>query len=158
MSKVFRASKGFTLVELLMAVLILGFTLVGLIQVFIRCSALAELAQNKTVVVSLLQDKMEEIRNYDYSSVAADYASGGAVGNTFSLSPANGMGVIYIEEFTAGEANLLVVKISASWEDKYGRIIGGDFDLDGEVDAGETLDADGDLSSIASLISFISSR
>ncbi len=149
---------GFTLVELLLAVLILGFTLVGLIQVFIRCSALSELSQNKTLVMSELQGKMEEIRNYDYDSIATDYASGGTPGHTFALSQTNGMGVIYIDEFTAGDADLLRIKIVASWEDKYGRIIGGDFDLDGAVGSGETVDAEGDLFSIATVISLIAKR
>lgn len=158
MNKTYQYSRGFTLVELLLAVLILGFTLVGLIQVFIRCSALSELAENKTIVVSELQGKMEEIRGHDFNSIATDYIFSGTPGNTFNLNQITGMGVIYIDEFFSGDSGLLRVKIVASWEDKNGRIIGGDFDLDGEIDAGEPVDSDGDLSSIAALISFIASR
>ena len=158
MRKIFGTSKGFTLVELLFATLILGFTLVGLLQVFFRCNVLAQMAQDKSAAMSLVQGKMEEIRNYTYSSIAADYASGGAVGDTFSLTPLTGMGVVYIDEFTAGDANLLQIKIVGSYEDRFERIIGEDLDLDGDLDGGEDVDGDGDLSSITSLISFIASR
>lgn len=159
-NKISRNSKGFTLVELLLAVLILGFTLVGLIQVFIRCSALAELAQNKTVVMSLLQGRMENIRGRAYEDVVALYhaTTSGQPAETFNLDPLTGKGVVYITRFKAGDDDLLKIKIVGSWEDKYGRVIGGDLDLDGAIDTGEAVDADGNLASIATLVSFISSR
>jgi len=75
--------------------------------------------------------------------------------NPFDLDQVTGKGVIYID---ASNSELLEIKIVASWEDKYGRIIGGDFDLDGEVDTGETLDGDGDLTSIARVISLVARR
>ena len=158
MKKIFKNYKSFTLVELLLAVIILGFTLTGLLKVFIQCSVLSELARNKTAVMSLLQGRMEEIRNHDYDTIVSDYANGSTPGDTFSLSPLTGMGVTYIEEFTAGDADLLVIKVVGSWEDKYGRIIGSDLDLDGEIDTGEEVDAGGDLLSIATLISFVANR
>jgi len=156
MEKIKRSIKGFTLVELLVAVLILGFVLGGLIQVFIRCSALSQLARNKTAVMSELQGEMEKIRNYSYDAITTDYVAGGPMNlNPFDLDQVTGKGVIYID---ASNSELLEIKIVASWEDKYGRIIGGDFDLDGEVDTGETLDGDGDLTSIARVISLVARR
>jgi prepilin-type N-terminal cleavage/methylation domain-containing protein len=153
-----RASNGFTLVELLIAVLILGFTLTGLIRVFLLCNKLAGIAQEKTAVMSLLQGKMEEIRDEKYDNIATNYASGGAPGDIFSLSPFDGMGVIYMQQFTAGDTDLLVIKIVGSWEMGDGRIIGEDLDKDGELDAGEDVDLDGDLSSVAIIMSFVASR
>ena len=155
MRKSLRAAEGFTLAELLLAVIILGFVLGGLLQVFIRCSVLAELAYNKTVAMSEAQGKMEEIRSYDYGSIAADYASGGSQGNTFSLSQLTGTGVIYID---SSNADLLEVEIVVSWQNKYGRIIGEDIDLDGALDSGEDVDGNNKLSSIATLVSLIAAR
>ena len=155
MKKLFRSKKGFTLVELLVAVFILAFTLAGLIQVFLQCSTLNEMAISKTAVMVDLQGVAEEIRDYNYTSIATDYASGGAVGNTFDLSLLTGKGVIYID---AGNPELLEIKIVASWKGNSARIIGGDLDLDGEIDAGEAVDADGDLASIATVITKIAQR
>lgn len=155
MNKSSHVAWGFTLAELLVAVIILGLVLGGLLQVFIRSSVLAELAYNKTVAMSEAQGKMEEIRNYDYDSIAADYASGGAQGNTFSLSQLTGTGVIYID---SSNADLLEVEIVVSWQNKYGRIVGEDLDLDGELDSGEDADGNGKLSSIATLVSLIAKR
>ena len=155
MKKIFEARKGFTLVELLLAVFILAFTLAGLIQVFLRCSILNEIALNKTAVMVDLQGVMEEIRDHDYGSIVTDYASGGTEGNTFDLSLLTGKGVIYID---ATNTELLEIKIVASWESQGGRIIGGDLDLDGEVDAGEIVDGGGEFISIATVISKIAQR
>ena len=150
MKKILQTSQGFTLVELLMAVIILGFVLVGLIQVFLQCSVLAELSSNKTTAMSELQGKMEEIRNSTYSSIAGTYDNA-----TFDLSQLTGKGVIDVD---STNADLLEIKIVASWQNKYGRIIGEDLNLDGVLDAGEDTDGDGALSSIATLMTKIASR
>ncbi|MCK4881532.1 MAG: prepilin-type N-terminal cleavage/methylation domain-containing protein [Candidatus Omnitrophica bacterium] len=155
MKKTFQKKAGFTLVELMLAVFILAFTLSGLIRVFLQCSTMNEIALSKTAAMIDLQGKMEEIRNYDYGSIATDYVSGGAVGDTFDLSQLTGKGVIYID---AGNPKLLEIKIVASWQNQGGRVIGGDLNLDGVLDAGETVDADGDLASIATLITKIAQR
>lgn len=155
MKKTLKTSKGFTLIELLIAVLILGFVLTGLIQVFIQCSVLTDLAHNKTTVMSEAQGKMEEIRNHTFDSVVTDYASGGSEGNTFSLSQLNGMGTIYIDDTNP---DLLEVKIVVSWENKDGRIIGGDLDLDGDFDSGEYVNGEGEFESIGTLMTLIASR
>lgn len=69
-----RNVKGFTLVELLCATVILAVVLVGLIQMFVQCSFLSELAKNKTIAASIAQSKLEEIRNTDYAGIVSTYA------------------------------------------------------------------------------------
>lgn len=151
MRKTSQTNQGFTLVELLMAVIILGFTLTGLIQVFLQCSVLAELSRNKTTAMSEIQGKMEEIRNSTYSSIAANYDDVG-----FDLSQLTGKGISYVD---STNADLLEIKIVASWQNKDGRVIGEDQNLDGDDEGGaEDLDGDGDVSSIATLISKIATR
>lgn len=155
MNRNYLKSAGFTLVELLLAVVILGFTLAGLIQVFIRCSALSELSRNKTTAMSEIQGKMEEIRNHAFSTIATAYASGGTPGDTFDLSQLTGKGIIYID---SSNASLLEIKVVACWQDKYDRIVGEDLDLDGVLDTGEDADGNGEISSPATLITKIASR
>jgi prepilin-type N-terminal cleavage/methylation domain-containing protein len=66
--------KGFTLVELLSATAILAVVLMGLIQMFVRCSFLSELAKNKTIAASIAQSKLEEIRDTDYEDIVSTHA------------------------------------------------------------------------------------
>ena len=57
--KIFQSPQGFTLVEVLIAVGILAIVIVGLLQLFVSCSALAEAAGNTTFALNEAQNKME---------------------------------------------------------------------------------------------------
>ncbi|OGX36786.1 MAG: hypothetical protein A3G91_00815 [Omnitrophica WOR_2 bacterium RIFCSPLOWO2_12_FULL_50_9] len=118
--KIFQSPQGFTLVEVLIAVGILAIVIVGLLQLFVSCSALAEAAGNTTFALNEAQNKMEEIRNHDFDSIATDYASGGTPGNTFTLSTLNGTGTVATSQ-VGGSSELLQIGIDVSWQNKNGR-------------------------------------
>ena len=147
--------KGLTLVEVLVTTAIVSTVTIMLLRLFVYCSSLAEMAGNLTAAMTKAQDKMEEIKNYNYDLIATDYAAGGTPGNTFSLSSPPGMGVIYID---SSNASLLQVEIDVSWRNKDSRIIGQDTDLDGVKDGGEDPDNNNKLDSIASLVTKIARR
>ncbi len=149
------SKSGFTLVEVMVATGILAFVISQLLSLFIYTSTQAELAGNKTTAVSKAQNKIEEIRNYSYASIPAAYASGGAVGNSFSVSPLQGMGVVYID---SSNVELLTVETDVSWRNKYGRIVGEDTNLNGAIDAGEDVNGNGKLDSPIKLVSMITRR
>ncbi len=113
------------------------------------------MAGNLTAAMVAAQDKMEEIKNHNYSLITTDYASAGTPGNTFSLSNPAGMGVIYID---SSNANLLQIEINVSWRNKDGRVVGEDADLDGAIDAGEDADGNNKLDSTARIVSNIAQR
>ena len=150
-----REAKGFTLVEVLVTTAIISTVTIMLLRLFVYCSSLAEMAGNMTAAMTKAEDKMEEIKNYTYSSIAADYASGGAVGNTFNLSSPTGKGVIYID---SSNANLLEITIDVSWRNKDSRIMGEDADLDGAIDTGEDVNGNGQLDSVVKIVSKIAQR
>ena len=114
------ADRGFTLVEVLIAIGILAVVIVGLLQLFIYCSTLAEAAGNTTLAINEAQNKMEEIRGHDFSTVAVDYASGGTPGNTFTLTNLTGTGTVTISQF-GGSSSLLQTQINVNWQNKNGR-------------------------------------
>ena len=148
--------QGFTLVEVLVAVIIIATVVVGMIELFIYSTMLSESTRNLTSAFMDAQSKMEEIRNHTYSLITTDYASGGTPGNTFDLSTLTGKGVIYID---SSNSSLLQITIVVCWENsRTGRIIGEDLDLDGTLDAGEDLDSDSQIDSPAKLISYIAYR
>ncbi len=118
--KIFQSPQGFTLAEVLFAVGILAIVIVGLLQLFVYCSALAEAAGNTTFAINEAQNKIEEIRNHDFNSIANDYAFGGTPGNTFTLSSLSGTGTITISQ-VGGSSELLQVQVNVSWQNKNGR-------------------------------------
>lgn len=119
-NNIFRDRQGFTLAEVLIAVGILAVVIVGLLQLFVHCSNLAEAAGNTTLAVNEAQNKMEEIRSHNFSTMAVDYASGGTPGNAFTLTSLNGTGAITISQ-VGGSSALLQVRIDVVWQNKNGR-------------------------------------
>ena len=150
-----KREEGFTLLELLFAVSILVAVIAGMVRLFVFTSTQADIAGRKTIAVSEAQTKLEEIRNHDYDLVATDYGSGGTPGNTFNLSLIDGMGVIYID---SSNAELLVLEVVVSWNNKYNRVVGEDQDLDGVLDAGEDTNSNGKLDSSVELITYLTRR
>jgi Tfp pilus assembly protein PilV len=118
--KKFQSSQGFTFAEVLFAVGILAIVIVGLLQLFVYCSALAEAAGNTTFAINEAQNKIEEIRNHDFNSIANDYAFGGTQGNTFTLGSLNGTGTVTTSQ-VGGSSELLQIQIGVSWQNKNGR-------------------------------------
>lgn len=147
--------QGFTLLELLFAVSVLVTSIAGMVRLFMYTSTAADIAGRQTIAVSEAQTKLEEIRNTNYDLVTTNYGSGGTPGNTFDLSLINGKGVIYID---SSNAELLVLEVVVSWNNKYNRVVGEDQDLDGVLDAGEDANGNGKLDSSVELITYLTRR
>lgn len=113
-------NQGFTLVEVLIAIGILAVVIVGLLQLFVYCSRLAETAGNTTLAINEAQNKIEEIRNHDFSTLATDYASGGTPGNTFALTSLTGTGTVTTSQ-VGGSSELLQIQVDVNWQNKSGR-------------------------------------
>ena len=141
----------FALMEVMIAAAILVIVLVGLLAVYSGCFSLNERARNSTIAMNGIQEKLEEIRNCDFSQILTDYSSG----DTFTIERLDGLGVIYIN---SGDPDLLNITISVSWRQKGGRIIGEDTDLDGEIDVGEDVNTNGILDSPAMVTTLMAER
>lgn len=130
-----KANQGFTLVEVLVVVGILAFSIVSMIQLFIYTATAAEMAGKMTKAVTEVHDKLEEIRNYDFNSIVAHYH-----GDVFPPTSITGMGSIDINSQTA---DLLTINVSLCWQDKFNRIVGEDANLNGVLDSGEDRNGNG---------------
>ena len=148
---------GFTMIELVIIAGILSLTIVGMVRLFIFTSVGAQLAGNKTQAISEAEKKLAEIRNYSFDDISTDYESGGTMGNTFNPSHFDGpaKGVVYIDDTNA---ELLIIDTVVCWEDKYGRIIGEDINLNGTLDTGEDLNSNGKIDSIVELSTMLTRR
>ena len=65
--------KGFTLIELMLAVMILVVVLVALLGGYLLAFNLNETAKNLTVANYSVEQKLEEIRRYNFNLIFNDY-------------------------------------------------------------------------------------
>ncbi len=148
-------NSGFTLIELMLATGILVGALVGTLAVYSHCLNVSENDRYLTFAMNACQAVLEEIKGHEFASIAADYAAGGTEGNTFTVPGLNSMGTISIISINP---YILQVTLNVCWQQGRGRVFGEDRDLDGQIDAGEDLNANGILDSPAQVVTLISDK
>ncbi len=132
-------SKALTLIELLIAVLILVPLFAIGMQTFIKCMELSDLAKNSSLAVWGIKNRITTIENTVFSQIYNTYNN-----TTFTIPGLNGKGKTYINNTNP---NHVIVTISFSWKERSGRIIGEDKNLNGILDAGEDTNGNGQLDS-----------
>ena len=132
-SKKFHGQQGLTLVELMIAAVIMIAAFTGVLLTYIKCVELSELSKNSSIALSAAKNQLESIKNTPFANIFANY-------NQVSFNPVGltGKGVSYIDNTNP---DLLKVTISVSWRQSNGRIIGEDKNLNGTREAGEGADA-----------------
>lgn len=142
-----RNNGGFTLMEVLVASAVFILAFLGILLSYIRCMELSEMSKNSSSAVAAAKSKIEEIKNTAFSQVLTGY-------NNVAFSPygVNGRGISYV---TVSNADLLVVTVSVSWQQRNGRVVGEDLDLDGQLDAGEDKNANSLLDSPVELVTYV---
>ncbi|MBU4346542.1 MAG: prepilin-type N-terminal cleavage/methylation domain-containing protein [Candidatus Omnitrophica bacterium] len=150
----FFTRRGFTLPELLLAAAILVFVMCGILATYISCFELISTSKNLTLAINAAQRQIEEIYDYNFSQIHADYDN-----QTFTvdeISAGDSRGIIYVDD---SNPDLLEVTISVCWRQRGNRIIGEDLDLDGVLDPGEDfLVANNRIDSPAQLVTLITPR
>jgi len=145
------SSGAFTLMELMIAALILSLAIVGLLASYISCMQLTEITRNTSIAMNAIQAKAEEIEGHTYDNIKADYD-----GVSFTPLRLNGVGISYIDDTNP---NLIKITVSLSWRQSRGLVIGEDANLNGQWDAGEdTLIANNTLDSPAEIVTYIAKR
>ena len=61
--------KGFSLIEIMVAIMILGTSYIGIIQAFPYAMSIIKTAENETIASFLAQEKIEEINQMTYAEV-----------------------------------------------------------------------------------------
>ena len=80
--------KGFTLVEAVIAIAILGLTLSAFIYSFVQSTRSAEMSNNRIEAIHDARDQMEMLLTYTYNSAQLSYGTH-AVSNGFYIITAN---------------------------------------------------------------------
>ncbi len=153
-NKLFKKYKsGFTLLELMIASGVLIVALGGLLGVFAHLISLNENSSKLTLAVAACQTKLEEIRNSTFSNIYTAY--NGASFNPQGFASGEAKGTISVNN---SNPNLLQIFVSVSWMTRSNRIVGEDRNLDGALNAGEDLNANGRLDSPAGIATLMAQR
>ena len=145
--KTIHGKTGFTLVEALVASVILIISLGGMLSLFFYCFSLNERSREYTMAIAEAQNQLEELR-------AARALNGGTF--NFNLSLLSGTGVIYVDD---SNPELIRIKLVVSWQsNRYARNIGEDQNLNGILDAGEDLNHNSELDSPIMFTTFLARR
>ena len=108
MKMLFQNERGMSLIEVLVAVLILGLALVPLMSTFASGSLFATRARHEVKALNLAQSKLEEIKNLPASSVASVTSPAAFPGNP---------GYSYQLSVAGGVYNLKTVTVSVYYQD-----------------------------------------
>ena len=142
--KALLAKKGFTMPELLVAVLLLISIFTGAMLIFVNCLELSDLASNSSAAILAAKNKLTEITNTPVSQIYTNYNN-----IAFNINGLNGKGVSYVNN---ADPSLLSVTVVIGWKQGNGRLIGEDVDLDGQLDPGEDKNGNNRLDSLVQLI------
>ncbi|MBF0117752.1 MAG: prepilin-type N-terminal cleavage/methylation domain-containing protein [Desulfobacterales bacterium] len=110
------SSRGFTLIEILIAMVIVGVGLLGNVGIILTIINSNKTASDFTVATVLAEDKMEEVRNTAYGSIStgtvteSNLKSDEGSGGTYQR-------VLNVVEDTATftQANLKKITVTVSW-------------------------------------------
>jgi len=98
-------NRGFTLVEIMIAIFILSFALLVMAQMQIMAIRGNAFANKTTTAVTLAQDKIEELKGLSYSSVVGGSDSSGVHTRTWTV------------QNDTPATDLKTVTVNVSWQD-----------------------------------------
>lgn len=149
----FSNMRGFTLLELMIALGVLIVALVGLLGVFAHLISLNENSSKLTLSVAACQGKLEEMRNSNFTNLYTTYNGASFNPDGFRLGEAKG--TVFINN---SNPSLLQVFVSASWKTRSNRVIGEDSNLNGSLDMGEDSNSNGRLDSPSEIVTLMAQR
>lgn len=140
---------GMTLVEVITAAAIFAFCLAGLLLTYMNLFTMTDLTRDLTLATNAMQARMEEIKHFPFSGLAALDNTTFAV-EGFNLTDA--IGVVQVSNTTY--TDLKQVRLVICFRSR-NRLIGEDTNLNGELNAGEDTDGNDRLDSPSELVTTI---
>ena len=142
--------RGFTLVEVMLAVAIAAVALCGILATYAACFTLIRTSKNASIATSAAQGLLDEIRNTSFPLIKSTYNGTNFTVNNMPLN----RGIVYVDD---SNPELLKVTISVCW--KQGNIVvGEDKNLNGSLDTGEDANSNGIIDSPVELTTLIVNR
>lgn len=148
MKKLFENHNGVTLPEIMIATVVFSIAFIGLLTTYLRCAELNDQARNMSMATTAAKSRMEQIKNTAFNQIVANHHNN----SWATTTPANGYGFSYVDDTVS---DLLEIRVSICWQNKDGRIIGEDTNLNGVLNAGEDVNGNGMIDSSVQLVSYI---
>lgn len=142
------SKKGFTLVEALLATVIIAVALCGIMAAYVGCFGLLTTSKNVNIATNYAQGLMEQIRNTPFPQITSF-----TYNPTVPNMPQNSI-VVYVDDTNP---ELLKVTISVCWMQN-NRVIGEDQNLNGVLDPGEDTNGNGIIDSPVQLVTLVADR
>lgn len=138
---------GFSIVEVLIATVVLALAICGILSAYTTCLILISTSKNVSVATNAAQGVIEEIRSTPFTQIIDDFN-----GMIFTVNDVpSSRGVVYVTTTAPfGNAELLGVTVSVCWR-QGNKIIGEDTNLNGVLNAGEDVNGNGMIDSTVQL-------
>ena len=145
---------GFTLIEVMIAAVILAVAVLSMLGLFTRSLALAESMRHLTIAQFEVKQMMEHMCTPSYQGIRDVYTNNGFRKETpFNIVGLTGKGTVYVNELAGGAYGLRRIKVVVCYRSK-GGIVGedngsgtGGIALDGIVNGLEDANRNGELDS-----------
>ncbi len=111
------SESGGTLIEVLIAVFILSVVMVGIVGLFVQGDIFVTQIKEHSIVNSILNERMEEIRGMAYSSITGLSSSFSGTGFN-QLHSASGIATV---DDPFGDTNIRRVTLTVSWTSPQGK-------------------------------------
>lgn len=142
--------KGFTIIEMLIALAVLIVAISSILVTYMACFMLIDTIKNINIATNAAQGMVEEIRSSTFTDAVTNYN-----GLNFTVNDIpSSMGVVYIDDTNP---ELLEVTVSVCWRQR-NRVIGEDANLNGSLDTGEDANGNGIIDSPVELTTRIANR
>lgn len=139
--------------EFMIATAILIVALTALLAVFAKLLDMNGNARNLSLAIAASQDKLEEIRNSNFTTIFTTYNS--QAFNPAGFNTNQAAGKVYVNNTNT---TLLNVYVSVSWRERSNRVIGEDSNLNGILNPGEDANGNNQLDSPAGITTLMAQR
>lgn len=142
--------KGFTLIEVLLAMIVLVVCLTSILLTYVQMFILSDLSRDSTLSINAVQAEMEEVKKTDFDNLLA------LNGTTFDITgfaSSDAKGIVQVTDIVY--ADLKIVRLVVCFKSR-NRIIGEDTNLNGVLNVGEDSNGNGRLDSPVELVTLIS--
>ena len=116
--------KGFTLIEVLFAILLIGTSLICVLMLFSRSTAMIAQANDLVTATAILQEQIELIRTQEYADIISTYSSPTTFTSASFADMNNPVGTITVDfpyGTSAPENSLARVTVNLTWTGGGGR-------------------------------------
>lgn len=119
--KLAKGERGFTLVEIIVAAMLLLFAMAGIVPFFLAGLSQASSVRHKSIATNIARERMEQIRQLDYREITEDSAEGVTLTERFGTTTVERdipFDISYaVEGATYEEGLVKKVTVNVTWDD-----------------------------------------